>query len=110
MALGKPVIMTRYSATGEFASGENCILIDGPLLHVEEDEYLYRVPEMVWADPEAEEAARELRSLFDDPARAEAMGVLAAETINRQHGVDAMAGRVHGRLLELGFLGGKYDA
>ncbi|MFT8680424.1 glycosyltransferase family 4 protein [Gluconacetobacter sp.] len=101
MALGKPVIMTRYSSTGEFESGENCIMIDGPLIHVENDEYLYQVPEMVWADPDIDQAARAIRLLYDDPNYARKLGGKAAETINREHSVDVMAARVRKRLEEL---------
>jgi len=102
MAIGKPVIMTGYSANTEFATPDNCVLIDGPLIHVEEKEYLYWTPEMKWADPDVSKAAAALRRLFDDRDYARKMGARAAETINRDHGVEAMAARYAKRLAELG--------
>jgi glycosyltransferase involved in cell wall biosynthesis len=102
MAIGKPVIMTGYSANVEFATADNCVLIDGPLIHVEEKEYLYWTPEMKWADPSVSQAAAALRRLFDDRDAALAMGRRAAETINRDHGVEAMGLRYAKRLRELG--------
>ena len=104
MALGKPVIMTNYSANTEFATADNCLLVDGPIVHLEPGEYPYWRPEMVWCEPNIDDAARKLRLVYDDRALAAALGRRAAETINRDHGVDAMARRCAKRLRELGIL------
>lgn len=102
MALGRPVIMTGYSANTEFATDDNCILIDGPLIDVQEKEYLYWVPGMKWADPDVDRAAESLRRLYDNPEFAASLGKRAAETINVQNGPEAMAARYAKRLNELG--------
>ncbi len=102
MAIGKPVIMTGYSANVEFATDDNCILVDAPLVHIGQEEYLYVTPEMKWADPDVDQAAKALRRLFDDPEFATRLGERARETITRDHGVEAMAARYAARLRELG--------
>lgn len=104
MALGKPVIMTNYSANTEFGGKGNCMLVDGPLIHVLHDEYLYTRPEMVWCDPDVSQAAEMLRELYESPALREKIGRRAAETITRDFGVDAMAEKYAKRLRELGLL------
>ena len=86
----------------EFATGDNCVLIDGPLVHVRDEEYLYVTPEMKWADPDVDRAALELRRLFDDREYASRIGQRAKETITKNHGVEAMAARYASRLRELG--------
>ena len=104
MAFGKPVIMTNYSANTEFATDDNCLLVNGPVVHVEPGEYLYWTPEMRWCDPDVDEAAAHLRRVFNDPDFAKALGRRAAETITRDQGVEAMAARYGARLRELGIL------
>ncbi|HEY5048387.1 MAG TPA: glycosyltransferase [Rhizomicrobium sp.] len=107
MALGKPVIMTNYSANTEFATADNCLLVDAPLVHVEDGEYLYWTAEMVWADPDIDQAAALMRRVSEDRAWANAIGMRARETINRDFGRDAMAGRYVARLTELGLNGNR---
>lgn len=104
MALGKPVIMTNYSANVEFATEDNCLLVNAPLIHITAPEYLYTEPGMMWGEPNVDEAAQKLRALYDDRELARHIGERARETINRDHGVDAMAARVKARLIELGIV------
>jgi glycosyltransferase involved in cell wall biosynthesis/tetratricopeptide (TPR) repeat protein len=102
MAFGKPVIMTNYSGNVEFATPDNCLLVDVKLIHTLDWEYLYWVPEMMWAEPDLDQAAAHMRWVFEDRAFAAQLGQRAKETINRDFGPDAMARRYAKRLTELG--------
>ncbi len=102
MALGKPVIMTNYSANTEFAKPDNCLLVDAALVPVEQGEYLYWTPGMVWADPDIGQAAAHMRRVFEDRPFALEMGRRGRESILRDFGCDAMARRYAARLSQLG--------
>lgn len=80
------------------------MLVDGPLVHVHHDEYLYATPEMVWADPDVEDAAKKLRRLYDKPDLRDKMGAKAAESIAKNFGVEAMAAKYKKRLQQLEIL------
>jgi glycosyltransferase involved in cell wall biosynthesis len=105
MALGKPVIMTNYSANTEFATSENCLLVDAKLVPMRDGEYLYWLPEMVWAEADIDQAAAHMRRVFEDRGFAAQMGQRAKESITRDFGPDAMARRYAKRLTELGLNG-----
>lgn len=102
MALGKPVIMSNYSANVEFGSDDAALLVDGKLVHVLEGEYLYRTPEMVWFDPDVEHAAACMRKVREDAAFREALGARGKRRIETDFSTHAMAGRYSARLAELG--------
>jgi glycosyltransferase involved in cell wall biosynthesis len=101
MALGKPVIMSNYSANVEFGSDDAALLVDGKLVHVLEGEYLYRTPEMVWFDPDVEHAAACMRKVREDAAFREALGARGKRRIEAGFTTRAMAGRYAARLAEL---------
>lgn len=101
MALGKPVIMTNYSANLEFATPDNCLLVDQKLIHILDGEYLYWRPEMVWADPDVDHAAKCMRQVYEDPESAREMGKRGREFISTNFSISAMAKRYSRRLDEL---------
>jgi glycosyltransferase involved in cell wall biosynthesis len=110
MALGKPVIMTNYSANVEFATRDNCLLVDATLVHVRDGEYLYWVPAMMWAEVDIDHAAAQMRRVFEDREFAAELGRRAKTSINRDFGPDAMARRYAERLTELGLNGNSHES
>lgn len=102
MALGKPVIMSNYSANVEFGSDDAALLVDGKLVHVLEGEYLYRTPEMVWFDPDVEHAAACMQRVREDAAFRESLGARGKRRIETDFSTHAMAERYSARLAELG--------
>ncbi len=66
MQLGKPVIVTDYSATTEFCNSENSIPIPYRLIAIRPGEYFESM--RTWADADIDAAAAALRRCYDDPA------------------------------------------
>jgi len=69
MTLGKPVIVTDYSATTEFCNAENAMLVPYKMVPVRPDQidvdpYKYVTS---WAEPDIDAAAKALRRLYEDP-------------------------------------------
>lgn len=76
MSLGKPVIVTDYSAPTEFCNRDNALLVPYTLVPVKACEHdidaYARVKE--WAEPNVHAAAAALRRLYDDHAFARELG------------------------------------
>lgn len=76
MSLGKPVVVTDYSAPTEFCNSENSLLVPSVLVPVkdhERDVDVYRTVK-TWADPDLRAAADALRKLYRDRTFAQALG------------------------------------
>jgi glycosyltransferase involved in cell wall biosynthesis len=73
MLLGKPVIVTDYSGTRDFATAETALLVGGELVPVGQDEYP-GAKGQVWAEPDIDEAAAAMRRIAGDRALAERLG------------------------------------
>jgi glycosyltransferase involved in cell wall biosynthesis len=100
MALGKPVIATRYSGNLDFMDDENAYLVDGTLVPVPADAYVY--PEgSRWADPDIEHAATLMRMVYRNPAEAKRRGAAAQRRILSQYSAAAIGRRLYARLCEI---------
>jgi glycosyltransferase involved in cell wall biosynthesis len=73
MLLGKPVIMTDYSGTRDFATPETALLVGYDLVPVGGEEYPGGEGQ-VWAEPDIEQAAAAMRRVADDSAFAQRLG------------------------------------
>jgi glycosyltransferase involved in cell wall biosynthesis len=73
MLLGKPVIVTDYSGTRDFATSETALLVDYELVPVGAEEYP-GAREQVWAEPDIDQAAAAMRRLAGDAALAARLG------------------------------------
>jgi glycosyltransferase involved in cell wall biosynthesis len=91
MALGKPVIATGYSGNLDYMSSRNAHLVDYELVPIGPGNDPYP-PDGEWASPSAEDAARLMREVFEDPAAARALGERASRELLRTHSLQA-AGR-----------------
>jgi glycosyltransferase involved in cell wall biosynthesis len=65
MAYGKPVVVTNYSGTKDFANEGTACVVDYRLVPVPEGSYPFW-KDQVWAEPDIEQAAFLLRKLFID--------------------------------------------
>lgn len=83
MAMGKPVIATRWSGNVDFMDDSNSCLVDYRLVPVGDGEYPHPDGAM-WADADVDHAARHMRRLADDRAFAEGLGAKAAADVARK--------------------------
>ena len=73
MLLGKPVVATGYSGNMDFMTAENSYLVDYQMIPIADDMPSYEKG-MCWAEPSTSHAARHMRAVYDDRARAKAVG------------------------------------
>ena len=98
MALGKPVVATRYSGNLEFMTPANSRLVPYTTATVPLGCMPYP-PGAEWADPDPEAAALLLRELAENPAAATRLGVRAREDVRAYHSPAARAPFLRERLL-----------
>lgn len=84
MALGKPVIATGYSGNMEFMTSENSYLCSYRRCEVGPERAPYSASSH-WAQPDLDEAAKLMRHVYDQPDKARARGLRAAEDIAQFH-------------------------
>jgi glycosyltransferase involved in cell wall biosynthesis len=84
MLLGKPVIVTDYSGTADFATPETALLVDYKLVPVGREEYP-GASGQVWAEPDIDQAAAAMRRISEDPVLARQLGSCGQERIRRQY-------------------------
>ena len=84
MCLGKPVIATDYSGNTDFTRPDNSCLVPASLVPVGPQDYPFGEGQ-VWAQPDAEIAARHMRRLLEEPLHAVAVGRAGAEFMRRHH-------------------------
>lgn len=83
MALGKPVIATRWSGNMEFMDVDNSCLVDYTLVPVTEGEY----PDSVgasWAEADIKSAAAAMVKLADSPEFAHSTGLKGQQSVRRR--------------------------
>ena len=73
MLLGKPVIMTDYSGTRDFATRDTALLVDSELIPVGDEEYPGGSGQF-WAEPDVNQAAAAMREITCDRGLAERLG------------------------------------
>jgi glycosyltransferase involved in cell wall biosynthesis len=100
MAIGKPVIGTRYSGNVDFMDDENSYLVDFAVARVGPDCEIYP-PEGEWAEPSVEHAAQLMRSVVEEPEEAARRGARAARDIARELSPEATGAAMRARLQEL---------
>lgn len=97
MALGKPVIATRWSGNLDFMNNDNSLLVDCALVPVPPDAYPHWQGQR-WADPDVEHAAASMVQLLDDPGKGAAIGRRASLDMRHDFSYRAIGVRTLQRL------------
>lgn len=101
MELGVPVLCTAYSGNLEFCTAETAWLVSARQMALSPTDYLY-VPEgSTWADPDLDEAARQLRAIHDDPAARALRCAEALRNVTENFSPQAVALRYEARLRQI---------
>jgi glycosyltransferase involved in cell wall biosynthesis len=101
MALGKPVIATRYSGNLDYMDDDNSYLVDSEIVTIGEHGGPYP-PEGHWAEPDLDHAATLMRRVASDPAEARARGARAAQDMAAGYGAGPAGATMRDRLLATG--------
>jgi glycosyltransferase involved in cell wall biosynthesis len=97
MLLGKPVILTDYSGSRDYATPETALLISCQLVPVGIDEYP-GADGQVWAEPDIDEAAASMRKIAADPSLAQRLGNAGRTRIRALYDPSVVGARYLGRL------------
>ena len=100
MALAKPVIATGYSGNLEFMNDANSLLVAYRLVPIQPGEYVLEDPRFFWADPDVDDAARQMRRLVDDVALRERLAAAGPDAIRSRFGGERAAALIRARLDE----------
>jgi glycosyltransferase involved in cell wall biosynthesis len=87
MASGTPCIATGWSGNLAFMDGDCSVLVPYDLVEVGPGAEPY-APDACWAEPDLDAAADAMRSLFDDPSRAAALGRRGRAHVRDRHRAD----------------------
>ncbi|MEW6447591.1 MAG: glycosyltransferase [Bacillota bacterium] len=103
MACGLPVIVTNYGACLDFCHPGNALLIDAKVVPATEKRAgsFETVGYPYWAEPDAEHLAHLMRSVYENPVEAQAIGLRAAADIQQKLTWEAAAAKAGARLREL---------
>lgn len=108
MALGVPTIVTRYSGCDDFVTSNNCCGVGYSMVPIDLTELrfnpgaelLYR-GDMLWAEPDVEQASRWMRFLADHPQDRRRIGAAGATTIRERYSQRRAGSAMRSRLLEI---------
>lgn len=100
MYLGKPVIVTDWSATAEYVTPANGCPVRAPLVVLDRNHGPY-AQGSTWADPDASDAAAHMRALAADRALGARLGTAARATIEARFAPAAIGARYRRRLENL---------
>jgi glycosyltransferase involved in cell wall biosynthesis len=100
MLMGKPVIATNYSGNLAFMHPGNSLLVDYTLAEIADDNPIYKVGNH-WAEPSIEHAASLMRSCYDNPARAAALGATGQAEAKEKLSLKAAGQRMAEQLAKL---------
>ena len=100
MALGKPVIATRYGGTLDFMTDQNSYLVDHGWTKVGPGAHPYPA-DATWAEPDLDHAARLMREVFEDRAEARRRGEQGQRDIREHHDPAVAGAMMRTRLREI---------
>lgn len=101
MALGKPVIVTGYSGNTDFCMLSTSLLVDYTLSEVGDGQGVYP-PDMVWADPDTDDAAAKMHLVWSDDALRRRVARAGQEEIRQRYSDEAAASVIRPRLEVIG--------
>ena len=97
MLLGKPVIVTDYSGTADFADASCALPVDYDLIPVRPGEYP-GAEDQRWADPRIDSAAEKMRAIRDSASRVRSLGALARDRILALFAPDIVGAKIASHL------------
>jgi glycosyltransferase involved in cell wall biosynthesis len=100
MALGKPVIATRYSGNADFMTEANSYAVDYRLVEIDRDQGPY-LRGYSWAEPDLDHAAALMREVVEDRSAAAARACQGAVDIQTWRAPARTGARVRARLEEI---------
>jgi glycosyltransferase involved in cell wall biosynthesis len=81
MSLGRPVVATAWSGNMEFMDEQSAALVPASLVPPNDPSGEFDVPEALWADPDLDVAAAQLRRLADDPMARTELGLAGQKMV-----------------------------
>lgn len=97
MAYGVPVVTTGWSGNADFTHAGNAAIVGYDLRPTEVPHGPYPAG-TIWAEPRLDDAARQMRRVFDEPAWRQAIGRAGAETVATQLSAAAVGMVMRARL------------
>jgi len=97
MALGKPVIATRYSGNLDYMTPSNSYLVDCELVPIGAGSDPYPA-DARWAEPDLDHAAKLMRGVFEDQDGARRVGERGREELSESHSLAAAGAAMAARL------------
>ena len=96
MSLGKPVVVTDWSAPKEFCNETNAIMVPCVLTRPSSEmfDHAYYVDVERWAEPDIAAAASALKKLYENPLLRSTLGQTASESIKLQFSTAAFGKKV----------------
>ena len=100
MSLGKPAILTNWSANTDYMTTDNSIPIDYELVKLGQDFGPYKAHHQ-WAEPDLEQAAYWMKRIAHEPELAGRIGAKGQETIRSMYSLPVVARLIQKRLEEI---------
>ena len=91
MTLGKPVVVSDYSASTEFCNADNALLVPChivPAVWTESVQPNYNLFVKEWGEPDIDIAAKHLKHLYEDPILRMRLGENGKEFIAKHFSID----------------------
>ena len=90
MSLGKPVVVTGWSANTEFCNADNSLLVPCSIVPVSVDkiDHIYLDNLETWAEPDIHFAAKCLHTLYENPSLRVCLGNRAMESVTLQFSIE----------------------
>ncbi|QDL98667.1 glycosyltransferase [Rhodopseudomonas palustris] len=100
MLLRTPVIASNYSGNRDFCTEDTAFIVDGHVIPVLEDQYIFW-NDQEWFEPSTEIAAAHMKALFDDPNIAAAKVERARQNMLDNYSLQACGRRYARRIDEI---------
>jgi glycosyltransferase involved in cell wall biosynthesis len=100
MALGRPVIVTDWSGSTDFANNDNAALVRYNLMRSKQPRGPYPAGTL-WAEPDLDDAAQHMRRVWEDADWRNRIGVAAARTIAEKFSPEVVGATIKSRLERL---------
>ena len=101
MNLGVPVVATGYSGNMDFCSPDTVWLVDYKEVPLEPDDYIFVRAGQKWAEPDVDDAARQLFAVYSDVSARKTRADAAQAFVRAHFSKQAIAERYRHRLAKI---------